>query len=100
MNDFYILDNRKVVKADVATWVRMMQDPESKRVADTTIGDVRIRTVFLGLDHRFGEGAPLLFETMAFGGALDEEQDRCTTWEEAEAMHEAMCQRVRDASDA
>jgi hypothetical protein len=32
-----------------------------------------------------------------FGGALDEEQDRYTTGDEAEAGHAAMVRRVRDA---
>jgi hypothetical protein len=98
MSDFYILDNRKAVRADLMAWGQMMQDPASKRVAETTIGDVRVSTVFLGLDHAFGGGPPMLFETMAFGGPLDKDQDRCSTWEEAEAMHEAMCKRVSAAA--
>jgi hypothetical protein len=35
-------------------------------------GNIGISTVFLGLDHRhFGDGPPLLFETMVFGGSRD-----------------------------
>jgi hypothetical protein len=33
---------------------------------------------------------------MVFGGPLDQEQDRCTTWDEAEAMHAAMVARVKE----
>lgn len=98
MSDYYILDNRKAVPCGLLTWGAMMQNAGSRRVAETKIGEVRVSTVFLGIDHSFGDGVPLLFETMAFGGPLDEEQDRCTTWEEAETMHEAMCQRVREAA--
>ena len=38
----------------------------------------------------------MLFETMVFGGPMDQEQDRCTTWDEAEAMHAAMVARVKE----
>jgi hypothetical protein len=68
----------------------------NRLVASETIGKSRVSTVFLGLDHRFGEGKPLLFETMVFGGDGDGAQDRCTTWEEAEAMHARMVDRVKN----
>jgi hypothetical protein len=33
---------------------------------------------------------------MVFGKEpLNERQERCTTWEEAEVMHENMCEEVR-----
>jgi hypothetical protein len=32
---------------------------------------------------------------MIFGGPLDQECDRCSTWEAAEKMHEKMMERVR-----
>ena len=66
-------------------WARRFEDIESRRVAETVIDGVRVSTVFLGLDHGFG-GAPMWFETMIFGGSDYEE--RCTTWAEAEKMHE------------
>jgi len=59
-------------------------------VAESFIGDVRVSTTFLGLDHNFfGDGPPLLFETMIFGadGKPWDYQERCTTWVQAEAMH-------------
>lgn len=37
------------------------------------------------------DGPPIVFETMIFGGANDEYQERCSTWEEAEAMHKRAC---------
>jgi hypothetical protein len=45
------------------------------------------------MDHQFGDGAPLLFETMIFGGIWDEKeyQERCSTWDEAEEMHARAC---------
>lgn len=79
---------------DVLEWASGF-DRTTRRVAQTMIGEARVSTVFLGLDHSYGEGPPILFETMVFGGPLDQEEERCSTWEEAEAMHEAMCRRVR-----
>jgi hypothetical protein len=52
---------------------------------------VYVSTVFLGLDHSFGEGPPQLFETMIFGGEHDEYQERYSTWDEAEAGHKKAC---------
>jgi hypothetical protein len=88
MSDHYILDNHKAVKCDLMTWARWFEEGcDNRRVAQDQIGDVKISTVFLGINHQWGEGPPLLFETMIFGGEHDEFQERCTTWEQAEEMH-------------
>lgn len=58
----------------------------------------RVSTVFLGLDHRFGgEGPPILFETMIFGGKLDQYQERCCTYAQAIEMHAIACLDLMDA---
>jgi hypothetical protein len=63
--------------------------------------EVEVSTVFLGLDHQFGEGPPLLFETMVFAQqdmgreALEALTQRYSTWHEAEQGHEAVCGQVR-----
>ena len=64
---------------------------ERKRVASTKHGDVRVSTVFLGLDHGFEGGPPVLWETMIFGGEHHDYQDRYTSWEDAEVGHETAC---------
>lgn len=46
-----------------------------------------VSTVFLGLDHSFGRSEPLLYETMIFGGPLDQEQWRYSNESEARAGH-------------
>jgi len=62
----------------------------------TKIDDVVISTVFLGLDYRVSRrGPPLLFETRVFGGSLDRFQNRCATWDKAEAMHAEAVALVR-----
>lgn len=69
-------------------------DPWS--VARTSIGKVAISTAFLGLDHgRRGDGPPILFETVIHAGKLNSFRSRCSTWEEAEAMHEKAVNLVR-----
>ncbi len=54
----------------------------------TTIGEVRISTIFLTIDHSFNDGPPVLWETMIFGGANSDEQWRYCTYEEAKLGHE------------
>lgn len=52
------------------------------RIALDDIGDVRVSTVWLGLDGGYGGGPPVIFETMVFGGKYDQYQMRyCTEWE-------------------
>jgi len=69
-----------------------------RRVARTEVGDVVVSTVFLVIDHNhFGGGGPILFETMVFGGSLDQEMKRYRTWDEAAAGHEEMVALVKAA---
>lgn len=94
MSKFYILDNRKAVPCDSRAWARAMERKDEWRVGNDTIGDARVSTVFLGLDHAMPGEPPAIFETMVFGGPLHEEMVRYATWEEAEAGHQAMVERV------
>ena len=96
MNGRYILDGKETIACDdLMTWGEWMQSGE-RHVAKETVGESDVSTVFLGLDHDFtGEGPPIVFETMVFGGALDQEQARYETWEQAEAGHAAMVELVK-----
>ena len=83
----YILEGKKPVAVeDILVWGQWFETAERK-VGSDTIDGVQISTVFLGVDHNFGGGKPLLFETMIFGGERDGEQYRYSTWEEAEKSH-------------
>lgn len=99
MNDEYILDGHKpIIENDPRKWADWFETAD-RIVAKTQIGNIRVSTVFLGIDHNFGGSSkilPILFETMTFGGKLDGEQDRYSTWEEAEKGHKLMVKRVEE----
>lgn len=90
MRDMYILkDGVPTPCDDVIAWGKWLtENRDTKRVAVDIIGETKISTVFLGLDHQWGDGPPLLYETMIFGGPHDDWQERCSTREEALQMHE------------
>ncbi len=100
MNGKYILNGHEAVLCtDLAEWGTWFETA-NRKVAETEIPDGRVvSTVFLGLDHNFGDGPPILFETMVFpadGSMLEEYCERYTTWEEAEAGHEAVVRKLTD----
>lgn len=65
-------------------------DSRNRIVAQVQDGEIMVSTIFLGIDHAFGNGPPVLFETMIFGeeaGDLNGYQERCCTWDEAVEGH-------------
>ncbi|MAF42608.1 MAG: hypothetical protein CMI54_00375 [Parcubacteria group bacterium] len=99
---YYKLINKKpVLCEDVLEWGRWFEDAD-RDVAKNYIGESSehtVSTVFLGIDHSFGGGKPLLFETMIFwedANDYEEYQERYSTWEEAEAGHKRAIDYVLD----
>jgi hypothetical protein len=87
----YILDDQDNPQPcpDVMEWAAWMGTAKNRVVRqDTLAEDVQVSTVFLGIDHQFGNGDPLLYETMIFGGPHDGYCDRYSRREEAEAGHQ------------
>ena len=94
MNDWYNRDGQAI---DVLTANRLLGDPDYKRVELTEVASVTdsserylVSTVWLGLDHSFTGGNPVLFETMVFlngDTASDEWARRYNTEAEAKAGH-------------
>lgn len=86
--EHYILEGKTIkVVDDLMEWARWFEKAD-RQVNKTDITDeISVSTIFLGLDHSFSDGPPLLFETMIFGGEHDQYQDRYATYEEAEAGH-------------
>jgi hypothetical protein len=104
MRSYYKLDDENNVvpittMEDFYFWMGAVRF-ERKRVGDTyyayqhddTLRWVRVSTVFLGRNQRYGAGPPLVFETMLFDfPPEDEVQYRYSTWKEAELGHKRGC---------
>lgn len=64
----YILDERgeSVPESDTLKWGEWFEvNPRS--LGDDSIGPYRVSTIFLGVDYSFGDGPPVLWETIIFG---------------------------------
>jgi len=80
-------------------WSKLHADRDYSIIKQTTTDRKLVSTVWLGLNHRFGHGEPLIFETMVFlidkNGDIDYgdiDSERYSTEEEALAGHELMCE--------
>src|SRR5688572_15203324 len=104
MSDWYKLNPDKTVTKfetldEYITWRKANPETvDERRVRETRWGPFWISTVFLGLDHRWDEGEPILFETMVFlewplNFSMD--MSRCRTWDEAVDEHKEMVARVK-----
>ena len=102
----YILKNKQIIaEPDIMKWCQWMasenhivcKDTATIKIAGQKIGIIEISTVFLGVNYSLTQTL-ILFETMIFGGSLDKQYERCSTWNEALIMHKLMCERVRVAT--
>lgn len=97
-DNHYILKRKKLVMVDLITWARWLETARENRIVkQQTLKNGRfVSTIFLGTDHNFGAGKPLLFETMVFalkGDGEELDMDRYSTWEEAEKGHKLMVEK-------
>lgn len=97
MGERFILDanGNPQEEPDLMTWARWIETAD-RCVARTAIGSVVVSTIFLGLDHSFGGGPPILFETMVFNGSDDMQQRYCTV-DAARAGHAEVVASIRAA---
>jgi hypothetical protein len=94
MPRFFILVDREPVDVELGIWGWWFETADC-HVRLSEQGDVRVSTVFLGLDHNFkNHGPPILFETMAFIGDASAGYERYATWAEAEEGHARWVARV------
>lgn len=95
----YILDanGEPVLENDLIRWAEWFEDGANRRVALTKVApEIKVSTVFLGLDHNFSmAGPPVLWETMIFGGKHDQEMWRYRTRDEAIKGHENAVQMAK-----
>ena len=99
MADHYILDkHHHVIPTDLYTWGKWFANHKNRRVALTEVGDLEVSTVFLGINHRFGNNdrPPLVFETMVFKGGSEygDYTNRYSSWDDAEAGHKATVRKL------
>lgn len=100
----FILDGREIVPATLMEWGKWMESRGNVIIKQEVVGDCWVSTVFLGLNHSWDpDGPPILFETMVFETGKDGKrdmsgifQDRCTTYDEAEAVHAKAVAWVQD----
>lgn len=85
----YILKGHEAIREDDALKWALWYEKADRRVKLTEIKLSRISTVFLAIDHSWGD-----FETMIFGGPYNGQILRCSTWEQAKKMHNDMCEKI------
>lgn len=66
LDNMIIYYNRQGQSMGRAEAYARLSDPEYKRVGATQVGKYWVSTVWLGIDHSFLEGPPIIFETMVF----------------------------------
>lgn len=80
---------------NVFQWAKLMEKDAYRQVArtqDMKLHGRRVSTVWMGLDHQFGDGPPLIFESMVFnkeGESID--CRRSSTLEAAKDDHAELC---------
>ncbi len=88
---YYILNGHEVVGcSDAFEWGKWFEaNKDARIVKQEYVRGNWISTVFLGLDHNYWGGSPVVFETMVFPSYTSRDLwcERCSTWEEAEAQH-------------
>lgn len=85
---YILVGKTPVPEPDLIKWATWFEAADRTVKKTELPGGILVSTVFLGTNHAFFGGVPILFETMIFGGEQDEYQQRYATWEEAEAGHE------------
>lgn len=71
MREFYDIDGKPFESTE--DWARAFEDTEKRILGRDTVNlplrkrEVLVSTVWLGIDHSWGNGPPLIFETMVFG---------------------------------
>jgi hypothetical protein len=96
---YRLMPDKSVEPCSLFDWTEQMNSPERRVAFDELEGVGFVSTVFLGLDHSFFEGPPLLFETMARIGPrwAEEVMRRYSTYDEALAGHNELLAEHRAA---
>lgn len=92
--------NKQGKEIDLMKWAKLFENNNYKVVKQENVGKFRVSTVWIGLDHGFNGGNPLIFETMVFSQKKfkanqdnDFDQERYSTLEEAKKGHKEMVKK-------
>lgn len=104
MPGFWILtDDGVPVKVEgLLEWARWFEQNHEKRIVlQEEVGNYWVSTIFLGLDHSFGRGPPVLWETGLWkmkDGEPDKMVESCRATSRAEAIanHETCLALVKE----
>ena len=62
--------NTEVIEGGTLAWAAVFEKTKERIIGQTkTLYGEKLSTVWLGLDHQWGDGPPLIFETMLFAPA-------------------------------
>lgn len=91
--------NKEGKEIDQVEWVKLFGNFEYTVIKQEILPNGKwVSTVWLGLNHNFGEGKPLIFETMVFpkkGNYRDLDQARHSTLKEAKKGHKEMVNKYK-----
>ena len=102
MNNFILdLHGEPVPEPDILVWAEWYETA-NRRVAEDVIGQYRVSTVFLGINHNFqSDGLPVLWETMVFcdDKRFNDYQRRYTSREDAITGHAETHEMLRRSAE-
>lgn len=103
MSDYYDRTGRAI---GLEEWASLLGMPGYKRVALTEVTsssdptvNYRVSTVWLGINHNWGSGDPLIFETMVFADTPDPERYKGVSNPDP-AWADMLCRRYTNELDA
>jgi hypothetical protein len=99
MKNYILVNGKPTEEPDFIKFGRWFETADRK-VDYTKVEGHVVSTVFLGIDHGFGEGKPVLFETMIFGdGEYDQFGWRWHTMGEAKNGHHAIVDALKEGKN-
>lgn len=85
---FYRLVDRVPVRCTLLEYAEAMKDDANRILAQSTVGELQVSTIFTGIDQNWGGDVPVLFETVVFGLPDDlRPQWSFSTWDESMEIH-------------
>src|SRR5271170_7396410 len=99
MTHYYLNDDHTFRPCSLMEWANQFETMD-RHIGDDHVSDnAHVSTVWLGTNHNFFGGKPLLFETMIFSRGdeawADQFQFRYSSWEQAKRGHELAVELIK-----